>query len=404
MAIPSPILFEEPDNKKVTRVDIDSQVMSGIWNEKLENFSKFSGQYEDIKISQNLRQETLTVKKLDLITDLKENKIGYWSGPTKFGLSGISFGKPDTPRLFYADTLKLGVTIEDFSPTAQKEALKEIEESVEKSEKDEAGDEEDETPSLFLNLLQNSGKSVNFQGVIKGLEINTPSTAALAHKKFALESGSFIIDMRGMQEGILSNSLKIAYRGLQSPGKDYIFHELMPTTFQTHIALNNLPVTELFNAAIAVLPEQDKKSKQIAALQTMITLPHILSKAESNLTISETKYKNSTYEATLNGKLEASRKSLIGVIGDFTLRMSGLDALIQKLESKAETSTPAERKQLDSALKQLNFLLGISQKQDDEYVCNINIGEKAKITINGASISEIRKNLKGLEKSEQVTE
>lgn len=406
MAIPSPVLIEDTKSKKVTRLDIGDQTMSGVWHEKLENFSKFSARYNDLTLSQNLRQETLTIKQLDVAVDLKETGIGYWSGPTKFGITGLSFGKPDAPRSVYADTIKFGITVKDFSPTAQKEALTQISEAADAMQDGDKGDEEDISSNLLLDLIKNSGKSIGLQGAIKGLEVNVPSLPDLTQRRFALESGSFIFDMSADDEGLLNQTFKIAYRGLEAPKSDKVMHDILPTIFQTHIALKNIPLEKLFDAGAGLLPSADKKSKQIAALSAMITVPQILSRANTSMTINETKYENETYKTTIKGSLNASKKSIIGLVGDMTLKMTGLENLIQKLENKRDTATPLERAKLEKTLKRLNFISKISIKEEDEHICNIKLGEKANITVNGAGLSKLYKAEpeKTPEPSKQVTE
>jgi hypothetical protein len=281
--------------------------------------------------------------------------------------------------------------MDDFSPAAQKEVLQKISNNLADKESGEAGNEEDDTPNLFLMLLRHSGKSVNLQGAVSQLEINAPIMTGQKNRNFSLESGSFLFDMDGMQQGLINQTFKIAYRGLKVPQNKDASRDILPSVFQTNLSLKNLPLTELFDIGSELLPseEKNKKSKQIATLQAMITLPQILSKAGTTVTLTETKFSNDIYKATLEGVLQASTKSLLGTMGHITLKMTGLDDLTQKLEEKSATALPADKSKIEKSLKRLKFIQKISKKQDNEYICHVELGEKAKLSINGAALDDL---------------
>jgi hypothetical protein len=395
VALPSPILFEEENGRKITRVDFGKQEMSGIWNEKLENFSKLTAQYDNIKISQNVRRETLTFDQVDIAVDLQETANGKWSGPTRFAVNGMSFGKPDAPRLAYFESAKLGITINDFSPKAQQESLQKISETITAEDESLFFDEDKETVGLLLALFKSSGTSLNMQGVVKNLEINTPTAATLTTRHFFLESGSFLFDITGFHEGMLNQTLKMAYRGLELPQDDRsAFKDILPTLFQTSITVKNIPIADLLKPLSTLVlsdnEENNKVSKQIAAIHAMITLPQIFTRAKTEVTVQETKYGNDIYETRAEGKLKASSKSIIGIVGDITLKTWGLDALIKKLEAKKQAGPTHDPEDIERTLKRLKLLKQISLQEDDEYICHIQLGEKAKITINGAPLGKLK--------------
>ena len=390
VALPNPISYEEADTQKITQLHIGEQVMSGIWNESLKNFSKLSARYNNIKVSHNFRQETLAINQLDIAVDLQEAQKGYWSGPTKFGVTGLSFGKPNAPRLAFAETIKFGITVDGFSPATQRDILQKISNNLAQSEN---GNEEEDTPNLFLMLLRHGGKSLNIQGAVSQLEVNTPIISGSMNRNFSLESGSFIFDMDGMRQGLVNQALKAAYRGLKIIDNKDGARDVLPKSFQINLALKNLPLTELFDVGGKLLSdeEQSKTAKQIATLQAMITLPQILSKAGTNISLSETKFGNDIYETTMDGILNASTKSLLGATGNLTMKTTGLDNLIIGLEEKSATALPANKSKIDKNLKRLKFIRKISQKQNEKYICRIDLSEKAKISINGADLDKLEK-------------
>lgn len=77
MAIPTPIVFYNKSNTPEMRIHIGGQNFSGIWNERLNSYSKFDGRYQDIRIENaNVESETI-IPAITLALDLSEGKIIY---------------------------------------------------------------------------------------------------------------------------------------------------------------------------------------------------------------------------------------------------------------------------------------------------------------------------------------
>lgn len=400
VAIPTPILYADKENTKTTRLDIGGQTMSGVWNENLENFSKLAASYTNLKLSHYARQETLIIDQLDVTVDLTEVKKDHWTGPTKFGIAGLSFGKPESARSFYAEDIRLGVTLDEFSPKAQKRALQHIaelnDETVEKKE------ENPDTSSLLLDLFRTSGHSFDLQAALKNIEINTPATDNLSKNRFSLDSGSFSFNVNGMRTGLLNKKINLSYSNLNAPNSDSVYQNLVPKNFKTNIIFSNFPIVDIIESAHRLFPTGEKKkmSRQIAALQTMITLPQILAKAGTTMELKDSTYSNDLYNTNLDGKLTANSNSIIGTTGDLTLKMQGLDTVITKLNEQLATATPGEKKKIERGVKWLGILKKISKKEEKNYICNIKLNEKAKVTINGSNIESLEKE----EPSQEVTE
>lgn len=368
IAIPTPILYSDESGDQTVRLDIGSQKMGGLWNGKLNNFSKLAGQYDDIKLSHYKKQETLTIKRLTIATDLKETENNQWSGPTKINLSNIHIGTPKSTNLATLKEAKIKLNIDGYTP----------EKAVQNTEED---------TSQTFGLLKKSGDSFLLQGLINDLKINTPTLTALSPKHFSLKSGSFEFGAHDMKQDKMSQTLKIKYDGFQFPDDKNHYKEIFPNKFKAEIKLENLPLPKISGIVENILTGDKNNSgaRQVAALQAMITLPQILSEAGTTLTITNTAFGNEFYNTKIDGNLIANTQSIIGTTGTLNAEIQGFDDVIKKLEARND----AEKNKTQKRISYLKLLQDISKKDGNKYICNAVLNEKAQLSINGKDMSEL---------------
>ncbi|HPF78051.1 MAG TPA: hypothetical protein PLF01_02055, partial [Alphaproteobacteria bacterium] len=372
IAIPTPILYKDKDGKEVMRLDIGSQEMGGLWSGKLENFSKLSATYSDIKLSHFKKQEVLTIAKVMTATDLKQDKQGKWSGPAKINIVDFKIAKPDGIKIIGAKEAASIMEITGFLPS-QKQST-----------------DEDDSDLPFIDMLKNLGEKLSLQASVKGLILNSADIPMVKTKGLSFDNFDMAFSADGLQQGKISQLLQLSYNGLKTKGGEE--DALLPDHANINMSLTNLPLKDILDVAAKIIPaDQDNPAaKQVAALQAMITLPKMLSDAGTIMTLSKSGYGNEIYSASLDGTVKANPKSPFGATGELNFGMDDIDATIKKLENKEN--------QKENLLK-LNAIKEVCGKKADKkgssIKCRITLDESANLSVNDQDIKFLINALSG---------
>ena len=391
IAIPTPILYEDKDGNPTMRLEIGEQEMGGIWNGSLENFSKLSAKYANIKLSHYKKKEILNIGQFNIAADLKENKKDYWTGPTKISLQNISIIDGDDKKLLGLGDARILMDIDNFSPKKRNEVLKLLSEQSENTE---------ETISSLPALVMGSiGDSFSLEGVLKNLKIKGRDNAKIGKEGVSLASANFGLSMADLNKDNIKQNFKLSFSGLKNPKND----ELAPTNMNIDLQIDKLPLRELLGLAEKIMPKGDDKAaaKQVAAMQTMLTAPKILASAGTTMTLTDTKYGNDIYSGDLNGKLTANSASMFGTTGEIIFAMRGVEKLIEALKDKAD------HKKTSARLKAIQKVCNTQgEGAEQKNVCHFKLDESAKLTVNGQDMEVLLEAMSGEEdkvKSEDTT-
>ena len=190
-------------------------------------------------------------------------------------------------------------------------------------------------------------------------------------------------------ENLVDTLLNINYRDLKSSSRMPVYRDLLPHHLNINLNFKKLPLKELLDTGHTIL--QAKKGNtgatQIALLQAMMTIPQILSKAGTTLTLTDTSYGNENYNVDMNGGLKANPSSVIGATGELLVKTEGLKDIISTLKKRAQTSPTSTRNQINSVIQRLQILDSIAKKEGNAKICNFTLNEQAKILINGEEVN-----------------
>lgn len=388
VAIPTPILYEDKEGNPVMRLDIGAQEMGGIWNGRLENFSKLAAKYSDIKFSHSKKQEVLNINQFNVSVDLKETKEDYWTGPTKMSLQNVSITDNADNKLIELGEARILIAFENFSPKKRAEILDSLAKQSEGSE--------DTSISLPALVMGSIGDSFSLEGVLKNLTVSGKNNKKLGDKGLSLNSGTFAVSMNDLNKDTIKQGFKFSFNGLENEKNG----ELAPTDMNINIKMDNVPLKELLGLAEKIIPKDGDKTgaKQVAAMQTMLTAPKILADAGTTISLINTKYGNNLYAASLNGKLTANQSSMFGTTGEVIFTMKGLEKLLSALKGKTDHKKTVAR---------LKAIQKICAKQGDgdeqQNICHFKLDESAKLTVNGQDMKVLLQAITG-EESETTSE
>ncbi len=373
VAIPTPILYKDKNGEPTMRLDIGAQEMGGIWNGSLGSFSKLSAHYSNIKLSHFQKQEILNIEQFNIATDLKESEKGHWSGPTKISLNNLTLSKPNSTKILDLKEMTFLTSFENFTPQERNNPIA-----------------EDTELSISEKILKNLGDSFSFQINLKDLSINAPDLPAIKINKAHLDNASISFFTKNLQSNKIQQSIKLNFNGLKTEESEN--DALLPNQLNLNLDLANLPLKNVVGLIEKFIPTEksNKASKQVAALQAMLTLPKILSEAGTTLTLSETGYGNDLYETTLSGGLKANPNSIFGATGELIFTLQGIEKTLQKL---------SEKEGQEANIKKLTAIKEICQKETEndkkKTICHITLDESANLSVNGQDMKLLLDALSG---------
>ena len=367
MAIPTPILITNKEDKTIQRFDIGKQKMGGLWSEKLENFSTIDAQYDDIKFTDIETNSFFNIKKLAVNSKLKESKQNLWDGPTNVILSNLSAGSTEKPKELTIEEIGTVINVSGYNHNKFKQAQEQLQNLAENKAKSGFG-------SYIFDILKSMG-DVSTQFNIKNVTVN--SDKAKDSLK-AIDLIQFSYNSTTPKENNINQSFSFGYSGLKfKDGTEDT--ALAPQEFKTTLSLENFPFLEVVEfAEKAIGNKKDKAEKQLAATKAMNFLPQKLKDAGTALQLKNTKLSNASYTVNIDGELKADPASKIGGIGFLNIETKGLDALIKELQNNPKA---------DALTSQLTIFRVISEQESDKNTARIKLNETGNITINDKDIS-----------------
>lgn len=381
VAIPTPILYTDKNGKDVMRIDIGNQEMGGIWNSNIKKFTKLAANYGDIKITHFQRQEILTLGKVDIASDLKEDKPQHWSGPTRILASNLNITKPDERKVLSAEEIGLSFDMTNFP-------LLEFAKAIDKT---------DLQTTAFQELFSKMGEKLLLQANFKNIDVNTPSFLNLPFQGVTLDLAETSLSFSGLTQDKVNQSLKLQYSGLKHKNAEKEKISLLPNRFSTFINIDKLPLKEISSTLASIIPTSKKQApaQQVAAMQAMVLLPRILSTAGTNIDFEGKSERDSIYSTDLKGALQANATSILGATGDAVFSIEGLDKAIAVAEQ-----SPKKK----SVFGRLLAMKKICTPEGDKNVCHFKLTDQAKMTINGQDIQTLPGAMNGTASGNKTTE
>ncbi len=396
IALPTPILWLDKENTPQRKLSFGTQNFSGTWSPVLENFSSVEARYTDIQIDEVKRGEKTHIKQMSLNSQLQANSENLWSGPLNIKLAGVKTIKSENTPVFESDALSLSLTLSDFSPASYKTARETIDAYNEHSKPEDmmlmSAGERLALFNLITDLVKSSGNGLTVRTDIQNLRMNIDGVET------ALKSGQIGLSLKGMQEDRLSVYMQNNLQGFQMKQGTEDVSGLTPQDTSMDISFENVPLEKLLELIRASLSETDNKTaRQLAHIQTMLLLPQIFSQAGSAVTIKDTSFKNTLYDAKAAGSLKANDQAAFGMSGDFTLIFAGLDEMIKTMQDNKETVSVKMQENADKMIQRLTLLSALGQetqtadgKAAREY--KFELKENGEVLLNGTDFSVLMKN------------
>lgn len=358
VAIPTPILITDENDKTIKKLEIGQQNMGGLWSYALQNFSKLSASYNHLIFTDLNKNEGFKIAKIIVKTDLEEKKK-TWSGPTNLSITNfIAFaGKKKTP--FAIQQIDMASEIQGYNP----EILKD------KSEMD--------SPESLLGIMKASD-SMSVELSLNNIQINDNKNniKALDILQIGYKSDK-------PKDGKVNQNLNFGYHGLEF-NKTTDDEAVIPTTMTSAIGLNNFPIDDLIDFAEETIAEtNNSNAKKVAATKAINVLPQKLSEAGTSLKIKNTKIANKLYDIMIDGEIKVAADTPLGALADLSIKTTGLGKLIDMLQNTEKGKSLAQ---------QLSIFRLITEEKGDKNTADIKLDKSGKLTVNGKDMSSFLSN------------
>ncbi len=372
VTMPSAIHFINKDGEKEAEITLGKQKMQGVWNTDLNSFSKFKAQYNDIIIDDQKKKGRGVIDEFQMMGELKE-KDGKWSGPSKAIIQGFRIEKDGQSYLSIED-IRTNIQLVDYNSQNRKIMLQKMKEANAQNKEID--------PSEIMELYGSDyTMSVNINNINGDLPASKNRKKPV---KFSMQDASFKMQSESVEDNKINHQLQFGYDDLAASDMG----EYVPSKLNFELSLAGLPAKEIFNMASSMnISRNNPNSAKVAALQGMMTLPQILSKAQTTLKIKDTGFSNDNYKVDMGGDFKATPSSPFGVIGDMKLNISGLDKIVENLESEKEGADPSKVSKINSTLKNIQAIQLFSEKKENTDLLHLTMDEDGKILINGKDIS-----------------
>ncbi len=402
-ALPTPIIMFDKSGKPQLQCDIGSQLSVGIWNERVDYFTKLDARYQNVKIESTDGKIKAMLPEIEILYDLSEDEQGRWSGPIQTVIRGAAVDFPATGGAIAMKEAKMAVRMFSYIPQAVKDykeklmAMAEAGSDGKVSQQHVAG-----IYNMVTELLSSAGDGFTAQYEVTGLDVKHPAakkdsgaqpdaTAATPLETLHFDKLSMGFDLTGFLKSQVKMALRFGFEGYRPPLTDReSTRRITPTRARLDVEFNNIPfqkIVALGGDSIAAKPGEDPTRMTSLAMQ----LPALLSESGTTIDFANNHFGNDVYNITTDGKIKADNAAVNKVTADIQLRATGLDQLKADLAEEGDDPLNEKAAEFQKIAAQIQILQVMSEKKTDDkgnplHVLNFVMNQKGEMLVNNQDI------------------
>lgn len=342
VAIPTPIILLDPQQKQATRINIGAQKAVGIWDENLENFAKLDGQYNNVTIENPSTGFKAALPETRIIYDFTKDAAGQWSGPGTVSIKNITADIPGQGNFKIADT-KADFAVNQYDPAVLKQYrqfLTTFLKDTQAQAQNGATPSPDQTTALadkLSDLLLNSSDAFKGDYSLSGLEITRPASGTTPSQTLKISKAFFGMGASGMKSGNASVGIRFGFNDFFSNPVPSGYEGVLPSASNIDIALANVPLKQLAEVTKNTIQGSlaQPEMAQLAGFSLLMKAPALLSQAGTYMDIKDNFIGNDQYRFYMNGKAKADISAVNNITADVQGGFKGLDELLSKINKIA---------------------------------------------------------------------
>jgi hypothetical protein len=328
--IPQEIPHKAADGSVDGSIALPSQQFTGTWSRSLENFVQLDAAYRDIRVTSTAENLSITLGEVTTTLVSTDKGNGRFDQNATFRLGNFNVSDPD--GMFSLGTVDVTSNALDYNARGWAAVQNQIEAmtaNVDPNAPPAAVD-----PQLFEALR---GVAPLISGGVTNVKVSAISyRETTGAEMFSLPEGAFSMTLEGFDQAIGRIMLTLGHRGLVVSGADPPTKDLVPHELAINVALENLPVQEIWNGAIDTFASADMSTDEgssMAMFMMMGLLQQSLVNGKSRMDMTDWRIVNALAQAQLDGVIEASAESMFGAVGKVKLDVTGLDKLIESVRT-----------------------------------------------------------------------
>jgi len=323
--IPAEIPHKTTDGGVDGSISLPSQQVTAVWSRSLASFMQLDADLRDVKVVSTADNVTLALGAFAVKIASTDKGNGRWDQDAALRLSAANFTGPD--GIFTLGSLDSSYGTRDYNAkgwAALRARVTAMTESVEGGAPAPASDPQvvEELHSAIPLFAAWSG-SVH----LNGLSFRDTT----GREFFSLPTGTFTGAAEGFDQPVGRIALSFNHSGLAVGDIPPVEQDLLPQEVGLNVALENLPVQELWKGAIDTLSSADMSTDEgssMAMMMFMGLLQQSLVNGKARVNVTDSHLALALARAQLSGIIEASGESMFGAVGKMAIDVTGLDALI----------------------------------------------------------------------------
>ena len=326
--IPVEIPHKKPDGSVDGSISLPSQQFTAVWSRSLDSFLQLDADYRDVKIVSTSDNMALSLGEIGAKVTSTDKGNGRWDQNGAVHLSALNVNSPE--GMFALGAIDGTSSTRDYNAkgwAAVRQRMEAMTKSMEASPSAQAS-----TPLPDPQLMEAlRGANPLFASSNSTITVSAVSFRDATGKElFSLPTGALTFGAEGFDQAIGRIALSLTHAGLVVNDIAAVEQDMLPREVAVNVALENLPVQELWRGAIDTLSSADLSTDQGSSMAMMMfigLLQQSLVNGKARVNVTDSHLALALARAQLSGIIEASADSMFGV-GRMTVDITGLDALI----------------------------------------------------------------------------
>jgi hypothetical protein len=393
LALPTPLTWRDAQGAEKVKVEIGKQNFAGIWNEKLQNFTKLKAEYKDIKVNTPDKQFLGAANAVTLIYDLNQGSDGHWSGPVNYAANGIVLAMGDGTAVSIGK-LEAASSIQGYAFDAVNGYSDKLTALTSKISSG-VSMPPDQRLALYNTATEMFGAlfdSMSMKFTAENIVVTHPVPQAPG-TKISLGDAGLDMGFSGFRQDKVSIQLGLHYNGLAiepPPG----FSTATPDKFNVAVSIDNIPYKALVDLGRKALAPDPANPQAAAAL--MAGVPQVLQNAGVTINLHDLSSGNTLYNGVATGVLNCDAKAAKTFTGKARAEIAGLERLTAALNAQMkDPQVPDANKQGIQqiagvvAMMQVFGQQGTNKSGQSVRTYDFELTQQGQILLNGADINTL---------------
>lgn len=401
LAFPTPVTSYKADKTPRMRINIGGQTFNGIWNEKVENFTKLDAQYLNVVVDQIEDAMTIKVPKTTIVYNLSPAAGGKtWSGPLKYEMSGIEALRRGETVPSRVGRITLDMNVKEYDPSQAKAYQKKMATLGGKNADGSINPEQ--LPGIyaaFFDFIGSSWSGFDLRIAIDNIALARPAANGMPASIINVKQAAILFDAKGLRTGAVTSHANISYSGLRVTPPQPGFSDTVPDHLNIDMIGDKIPLKELSAmAAKNILPDTaTPEQRRAAGMQLAQLIPQLMTKAGTTIKVSNSSLGTNTYNVLMNGLLNADVKAVMGATGKMRMEITGMEALLKIMQAQVKNpDVPLVAKvALQKWLLTMMAVQAVGQQGKGAdgkaaRIYDVELGTDGKIMLNGMDLSMLQ--------------